>query len=224
MINLVIPAAGSGRRFSKEIPKQFIKIQNQELLVINLLTWVNITLINKIYLILPKEEFEENKKKYSLISNKIIAVIGGDSRAESINNAVSILDEANDLTLVHDGARPFCPKDLFDRVVLALSEHEAIIPALKVTDTIKKVKNKEVLKTINRENLISVQTPQGFKTKLIKKAYKSIDLKNTNFDDAELVENIGAKVFFVEGDKRNIKITTQDDIEYSEFLMSKSIS
>jgi len=223
MINLVIPAAGSGTRFSKEIPKQFIKIQNKEVLIINLLNWVNITLIKKIYLILPKEKFEENKKKYSEISNKIIAVIGGNSRAESINNAISILDESNKLTLIHDGARPFCPKNVFERVVFGLEEYDAIIPALKITDTIKKIKNRQVIKTVNREELISVQTPQGFKTNLIKKAYKSINVKNSNFDDAELVENIGVEVFFVDGDKNNIKITTKDDIEYSEFLMSKLV-
>lgn len=221
MINLIIPAAGSGSRFSKKRPKQFEKIQGFEILEMNLLTWINIKLINKIYLVLPQKEFEYNKNKYQKLSNKIIPIIGGASRAESINNAIKILDNNNNYTLIHDGARPFVSKTLINRVIDALKDYNAIIPALKLTNTIKRVKNKQIISTINRENLISVQTPQGFHTNIIKKAYFNINLKNINFDDSELVENIKEKVFYVEGEKNNIKITTQNDLDYAEYLVKK---
>ena len=221
MINLIIPAAGSGSRFSKKIPKQFVKINGYEVLEMNLLKWINIKSINKIYLILPQTEFEYNKNKYQKLSNKIISVTGGNSRTESINNAIKLLDNQNQYTLIHDGARPFVTTELINRVITSLKEYRAVIPALKLTDTIKKVKNNRIVKTINRENLISVQTPQGFHTSVIKKAYKNINLENTNFDDAELVENTGEKVFYIEGEKNNIKITTQNDLEYAEFLINK---
>ncbi len=221
MINLIIPAAGSGSRFSKKIPKQFVKINGYEILEMNLLKWINIKSINKIYLILPQMEFKYNKNKYQKLSNRIISVTGGNSRAESINNAIKLLDNQNQYTLIHDGARPFVTTELINQVIASLKEYRAVIPALKLTDTIKEVQGNKVLKTINRENLISVQTPQGFHTDVIKKAYKNINLENTNFDDAELVENTGEKVFYIEGEKNNIKITTQNDLEYAEFLINK---
>ncbi len=221
MINLIIPAAGSGSRFSEKTPKQFVKIQGIEILEMNLLTWINIKLVDKIYLVLPQLEFEYNKNKYQKLSNKIIPIIGGSSRAESINNAIKILDNKNPYTLIHDGARPFVTNILIKRVIEALKIHNAIIPALKLTNTIKKVKNNQIINTINRENLISVQTPQGFHTNIIKKAYSNINLKNINFDDSELVENIKEQVFYIEGEKNNIKITTQNDLDYAEFLIQK---
>jgi len=223
MINLIIAAAGSGSRFSKKIPKQFIKIQGYEILEINLLKWINIKFINRIYLILPQKEFKYNKSKYQKLSNKIIPVIGGKSRAESINNAIRILDLENKYTLIHDGARPFFTKELITRILNSLKDKTAVVPSLKLTDTIKKIKDDKIVETVNRENLISVQTPQGFHTDLIIKVYKDLDLSNVNFDDSELVEKSGGDVFYIEGEKNNIKITTQKDIEYAEFLIQRYI-
>jgi 2-C-methyl-D-erythritol 4-phosphate cytidylyltransferase len=220
MINLIIAAAGNGSRFSSDIPKQFVRILGKEILEINLQKWVNIKLIDKIYLVLPKMEFEYNKKKYKKFSNKIIPIIGGDSRAESINNAIKVMAD-NPLTLIHDGARPFFSVELLNRVLEGLKNNKAIIPAIKINDAIKSINGNQIVKTVNRENLIAVQTPQGFTTSVIKRAYQNIDFKNTNFDDSELVENIGVKVFFVDGDKNNIKITTKDDLEYCKFLIEK---
>jgi 2-C-methyl-D-erythritol 4-phosphate cytidylyltransferase len=219
MVNLIIPAAGKGLRFSKDIPKQFVKIQGHEVLELNLLFWINVKFINKIYLILPQKEFKNYENKYKNLSEKIISVVGGDSRAESINNAIKILESNNKYTLIHDGARPFITNRLIGRVLEALEEHKAVIPALKLTDTIKEVKGNKVIKTINRENLVSVQTPQGFHTDIIRKAYSNLNLNNINFDDAELVEHIGETVFYVLGEKNNIKITTRDDLDYAKFLI-----
>jgi 2-C-methyl-D-erythritol 4-phosphate cytidylyltransferase len=221
MINIIIAAGGKGNRFSSKTPKQFTKINNHEILTMNILKWLKIEEIQKIYLVLPKFDFDFYKNKYVGISDKIIFVKGGDSRAASIYNAVKILDTSNKFTLIHDGARPFFTEKLVKNIMENLKKFQAVIPALKLTDTIKLVKEDKIVKTLNRENFVAVQTPQGFHTDLIIRAYNSIDFKDINFDDSELVEKLGISPIYIIGEKTNIKITSPEDIYYAEYL-SKS--
>jgi len=221
MINVIIPSAGKGRRFSKNKPKQFFKIGNKEIILINLEKWLKIKEVNRIYLVLPDENFDNLKKKYENVDSKIFAIKGGNTRSESIYNAVKLINEDNEFTFIHDGARPFFKIEIIDKLLKELKFCDAVIPALKLTDTIKKINGNRIVETVNRDDYVRVQTPQAFRTKIIKNVYERVSLKENYFDDAQLLEKEGLEVCFIEGDKENIKITEPQDMAFAEFLYGK---
>lgn len=145
-------------------------------------------------------------------------VAGGDSRAESVHRGLQALSEAVDLVAIHDAARPLVSADLIRRVCAAAIREGAAVPALPVTDTIKRVRSgdagaERVDNTVDRQHLRRVQTPQVFAHKMLVEAYRSLEPGDRArvTDDASLIELAGGDVRLVEGDERNIKITTWAD-------------
>jgi len=125
------------------------------------------------------------------------------------------------IVLVHDGVRPLVGKDLISRVIEAAEQKGAAIPALSLEDTIKRVEEGRVVKTLDRLTLFKVQTPQGFFYTTLERALRKA--KEDSFygtDEASLVERIGEKVYIVEGDTQNIKITGPEDIHIAEALLA----
>ncbi len=145
---------------------------------------------------------------------------GGDTRQHSIYNALCAVK--GELVLIHDGARPFVtPKQISD-VAEALYENDAAALGIPVTDTIKTVENGYITGTVDRSALVSIQTPQGFKTEIIKKAHEIA--KNNGLsvtDDCALCENIGIKIKVVCGSPSNIKLTTPDDLKLAKAILDE---
>lgn len=143
-----------------------------------------------------------------------VMVPGGDTRAASVRAGLAVLPEC-DVVVVHDAARPLASADLFGAVVLAVeSGADAAIPGLEVTDTVKRVVSRDgrrvVVGTVDRSDLVTVQTPQAFRREILERAHAAL---SDATDDAALVEAVGGSVVIVPGERRNLKITEPADLQ-----------
>lgn len=223
MNGVVIVAAGTGSRMKKDINKQFIKLKNKEIVAHTIEIFYNSENIDDIVVVIREDEeeyFNKNiKEKYGFTNIKVAH--GGNERQDSVFNGIKMLKKECDVVLIHDGARPFVTDDIIKRSINKANEHNAIVVGVKVKDTIKVVSdNGNIVDTPNRSYLWAVQTPQVFKYDIITKAYE--DAYNNNYygtDDAMLVERIGYNVKMIEGSYNNIKITTQEDLEFGEQIL-----
>lgn len=149
-------------------------------------------------------------------------VVGGDSRDASVNMGLNALSEKCKLVAVQDGARPFAHWQLIDRVVRAAQAYGAAAPAIAVKDTIKVVQGGLVKETPDRSTLKAVQTPQVFDFDLLRGALKKAKLDGLSLtDDCSAVEHMGMSVKIVDGDERNIKITTPMDLKMAEMILEE---
>ena len=155
--------------------------------------------------------------------NKVVAVVaGGSSRQESVYLGLNALPTGTKLAAVHDGARPFISWQVIDRVVRAAGTYGAAAPAIPVKDTIKVVAGGLVKETPDRASLQAVQTPQVFDFDLLRGALKKAEADGASVtDDCSAVERTGMKVKIVEGDERNIKVTTPMDLKIAELLLEE---
>ena len=155
--------------------------------------------------------------------DKVIAVIvGGSSRQESVCRGINTLSDKVKLAAIHDGARPLITWQVIDRAIRAGNTYHAAAPAIPVKDTIKTVQGGVVINTPDRSTLQAVQTPQVFDIDLIRGALKqAIDEDVPITDDCSAVERLGMSVKIVEGDERNIKVTTPMDLKIAEMLLEE---
>ena len=203
----ILLAAGNSSRSALPYNKVLHLIEDKPIIYLSASNFINDERCNKILLVCKEEEINTFKEVFVGI-DKIEYVIGGKTRQESVNNALTHID--SDYVLIHDGARPYYSNNLLNEIVDKLNDHNAVIPAIKVIDTLKVVKDNKVVKTLNREEVVRVQTPQGFKTSLIKTAHNKA-IKNTYTDDSSMVEELKEEVFVVEGETTNIKFTIKED-------------
>ncbi len=155
--------------------------------------------------------------------DKVRAVVaGGSSRQESVWLGLNALSEDIQLAAIHDGARPLVSNLVIDRTVRAANSYGAAAPAVPVKDTIKVVKGGLVEKTPERATLQAVQTPQVFDFDLLRGALKKAEEEKAAVtDDCSAVERLGVKVKIVEGDERNLKVTTPMDLKIAEMLLEE---
>jgi 2-C-methyl-D-erythritol 4-phosphate cytidylyltransferase len=151
-------------------------------------------------------------------------VEGGSNRQESVLNGINCLKADDEFVLIHDGARPLVTNDIIDRVIDGLCDFSAVAPAVKVKDTIKQIdQNGVVIKTVKRDDLVQVQTPQGVRVREYLSAIEGKDLSLFT-DDVSIFEAVGDSVLAVDGDYKNIKITTPEDILVAEaFLREETV-
>ena len=156
---------------------------------------------------------------------KVRAVVaGGNSRQASVSLGLNALSEKVKLAAIQDGARPFVTWQLIDRVVRAAHSFGAAAPAIPVKDTIKEVNGGVVKQTPDRSTLFAVQTPQVFDFDLLRAALKKAEQENAQVtDDCSAVERMGMSVKIVEGDERNIKVTTPLDLKIAELLLEETV-
>lgn len=228
-LSLIVASAGEGSRMKMNKRKQNIPIYNKPLLWHTLNSFLNNKIkFSNIYIMVNKKDIDYTRNQIipNLYFDKDININvlpGGNSRVETIKNGVNNLSKLTDYVLIHDGARPFIDEDLLNRLITALKNYNAVIPAVSVKDTIK-VKNNNSLvdNTLDRDSLVAVQTPQAFSYKIIKEAYKNIDqIEGKIYDDSLLVERLGEPVKIVVGDYDNFKITTKEDLEKAEYLIKR---
>jgi len=223
-ITAVIPAAGMGSRMGIRENKLYLKLEDKPVLYHTLHNFVSNSFIDKIILILQENEMDRCEREIlSLFKKgrkKIEMVKGGQSRKESVFNGIKNVPKKTDYIIIHDGARPLITQKIINNVIGFLEKEEAVTTGVDVKDTIKvKDHNNYVVKTINRDNLTSIQTPQAFSYELIKKAHQS-DIYDKNItDDAYLIELMNKSVKIVEGSYENIKITTPIDITIAEEIL-----
>jgi 2-C-methyl-D-erythritol 4-phosphate cytidylyltransferase/2-C-methyl-D-erythritol 2,4-cyclodiphosphate synthase len=203
-ISAIIAAAGSGERFGAGIPKALIQLADRTLLEHAVSSLAPVA--DQIIVTAPAG-FE--KQISELLGDGIVVVTGGATRSASVRNGLAVA--TGDYVLVHDAARALASTDLATRVISQLHNGEvAVVPALAVVDTIK-VTNSDgfVVSTPDRATLVSIQTPQGFKTSALRDAHASASEAT---DDAALIEAAGSKVKVIRGEERAIKITTAADL------------
>ncbi|MBS9533167.1 2-C-methyl-D-erythritol 4-phosphate cytidylyltransferase [Mycobacterium sp. M1] len=213
----VVPAAGSGQRLAVGVPKAFCPLGGQTLVERAVAGLLASGVVDRVVVAVPADRTDEATL---LLGKRAIVVAGGAERVESVRLALQAVPESR-FVLVHDAARPLTPPALIVRVVEALQAgHPAVVPALPVVDTIKAVDaNGAVLGTPERAGLRAVQTPQGFQTELLLRAYQRAGT-GTFTDDASLVEQVGGQVQVVDGDPLAFKITDRMDLLLAETVVA----
>ncbi|MFA5271670.1 MAG: 2-C-methyl-D-erythritol 4-phosphate cytidylyltransferase [Candidatus Omnitrophota bacterium] len=213
-VGVVIVCAGKGKRLGQD--KAVIKLKGKPLFFCAYELFENIKQIKQIVIVLRKEHFGEARR---LIKDKrVMFCEGGRERKDSVLNGVLALDESINYVLIHDGARPFTPKNVILNIIKELRKFPAVVCAVKSKDTLKSISKGFATKTLDRNNIFLVQTPQGFKKDTIIKAYGKLKNRVKVFDDAGALELMKGKVKIVEGSFSNIKITYPEDI-----LLAKAI-
>lgn len=209
-VTAIITAAGKGSRMGASLPKQFLKIGSKTILEKAILPFEKADFIDQI-IVVSGAEFVEVCKGLCAGITKLKAVVeGGKERQDSVNNALKLVEDG--YVLIHDGARPYITERVILNVLEDVSKVGAAVAAVPVKDTIRQ-QTEEGGKTLKRSELYSVQTPQGFEVSLIKEAFrKAFEDGFYGTDDAGLVDRMGKEVAVSEGDYRNIKITTKEDM------------
>lgn len=227
-ITAIVLAAGSGSRMKSKTKKQFMEIKGKPVIWYSLFEFEK-SRVDEIILVTGKEDIDYCKKeiveKYNLKKIKNV-VAGGSERYESVYNGLK--EVTGNIVLIHDGARPLINNEIIERSIEGAIKSDACVVGVPVKDTIKRA-NKEgnIIDTPNRSELWITQTPQSFKTDLVKMAYKKmkeeLEKGNTTLnitDDAMVVEEFTTnQVRFVQGDYKNIKVTTPEDIDIAELFI-----
>ena len=223
MNSVVIVSAGRGSRMKADINKQFLKLQNKEVIAHTIDKFYNNENIGEIIVVVREDEAEIFKiniiEKYGYKNIKI--AFGGSERQDSVYNGLKMVDENCKIVLIHDGARPFVNNETIDSAIESAKENKCVIVGVPVKDTIKVIdENNNVCDTPDRSTLWSIQTPQVFDYSLIMKAHEKAREDNYyGTDDSMLMEYFGQKVKVVEGSYNNIKITTPEDLKIGEEIL-----
>jgi 2-C-methyl-D-erythritol 4-phosphate cytidylyltransferase len=215
----VVPAAGSGERLAAGVPKAFCELDGRILLDRAVTGLLRSGVVDHVVVAVPADRIDQAKQ---VLGSQATVVAGGADRIDSVRLALGALPRDSEFVLVHDAARALTPPGLIVRVVDALrSGYNAVVPALPLSDTIKAVDaNGVVLGTPERAGLRAVQTPQGFATDLLLRAYQRAGTADFT-DDASLVEHVGGQVQVVEGDPLAFKITTQLDLVLARAIVRR---
>ncbi|OIP38491.1 2-C-methyl-D-erythritol 4-phosphate cytidylyltransferase [Candidatus Desantisbacteria bacterium CG2_30_40_21] len=220
----IVVAAGQGKRMGSKVQKPYLEILGRPLLFYTLKNITASPLINGVGLVVGNGmvdySWQEIVKAYGL-DGVVDIVEGGIERQDSVYCGLKTLPEDTDIVLIHDGARPFISSIVIEKTVAAAMEYGAAITGVRVKDTIKMVdESYKVMQTLNRSMLWAVQTPQAFKAKLLRDCYdKAINEEFYGTDDASIVEWAGFEVRVVDGEDKNIKITTPFDLRMAEAMI-----
>ncbi len=223
-VNALIVAGGKGKRMNSDKSKQFLDIHGKPLIHHTLEKFSMCPDIDDIYLVLPEDEityFEENILKKYKFNKSIIIVKGGKERQDSVYNGLISMKDC-ELVLIHDGARPLVSDDIIKGGIKYATLYGGAAPGIRVKDTIKIIDESGFSKsTLNREELVAIQTPQCFKHSIILEGHNHIR-KNKILvtDDTAVLELIGHKVFIYEGSYDNIKVTTKEDLRVAELIIN----
>ena len=218
----VLAAGGSGERLGLDRPKAFAPLRERPLLAepverLDASGWIDAIVVAvpagwEEPAILLSEEVGAGKV--------VTCVTGGGTRAESVRAALAEVPDDADVILVHDAARPLVGEEIVERVLRPLSEGwQGVVPALPLADTVKRIRGEEVVETVDRGDLVAVQTPQAFLGDILRIALGG-DVAGAT-DCASLVEAAGGRVRIVPGDPRLVKVTTRADLELIERLLAE---
>ena len=216
-VEALIVSAGKGHRFIEGKKKQFHLLAEKPILAHTIDKFETCPLIHSILLVVGQEDMDYclkeiiEKYQYKKVSQ---IVPGGKRRQDSVRNGIEVLSKDAEIVVIHDGVRPFVTKEMIEDSIRSAIRFGAVVLAMPVKETIKMVQpDGTVLKTLDRESLWQIQTPQTFQVNVIKEAYhKATEDGFAGTDDASLVERLGIKVHILPGSYTNIKITTPEDL------------
>lgn len=220
MTALVLVAAGSGQRLGAGVPKALVEVAGDSLIGHCLTTIAAVSRLDPVVVVAPMEQMPAIAQDVG--SRFGVAVVpGGPTRDASVRNGLAALPPGIRHVLVHDAARPFTPAQVYARVLAALEAGaQAVVPGLPVADTIKRVRDGQVVQTLDRDELFAVQTPQGFELPALRRAH---DARTTGVtDDAMLMERAGVPVHVVAGSQSAFKITTAFDLAVARAMQESS--
>lgn len=213
-------AGGSGKRMQSALPKQFMMLGGLPVVAHTINTFSEALPGAEIVVVLPEEHiplWRNLAARFDIAVHRSIA--GGKERFHSVKNGLDALSEEVEYVAVHDGVRALATKKMILRVQLAAEERGAAIPVTEVVDSYRRVDGSESY-IVPRSALRIVQTPQTFSAELLRRAYEQ-PFSDKFTDDASVVEALGAKITLVEGERRNIKLTTPEDMLIAERLLEE---
>ncbi|MBS2967308.1 2-C-methyl-D-erythritol 4-phosphate cytidylyltransferase [Metabacillus sp. KIGAM252] len=219
---VVIPAAGQGKRMNAGKNKQFIELEGKPVIAHTLSVFEADPSCTGIILVIneaERDEFMDMIERYSFSKIKKMAG-GGAERQESVYNGLKHASEP--IVFIHDGARPFIEYPILQELAAAAEREGAATLAVPVKDTIKRVEQGEVLETVERSSLWAVQTPQAFRLSEILHAHEDAELHHyQGTDDASLIERLDKKVQVITGSYANLKLTTPEDLLIADAILKQ---
>jgi len=220
--SVVIAAAGSSQRCKGE-DKLFYNINERPVLAHTIEVFQSCAFVDEIIVVTRKEQLEKvaemcHVNKFDKVSK---VIVGGETRTESVFNGVFAVSKKSKFIAIHDGARACIDKDIINKTLTAAAKNHAAAPAIEITSTLKQTEGEIILKTVDKTEMIEIQTPQIFREEIIKAALTNVMKKSIPVtDDCMAVELLGLPVHIVEGSSKNIKITTNDDLIIAEGIIS----
>lgn len=223
-VNAVIVAAGEGKRMGEKVPKPFLPLGGRPL-ILHTLSRFAASQVRKVIVVAAGRELSRCQKlirsDLQLGGLKCVFQAGGRRRQDSVSEGLTRLDTDCEVVVIHDGVRPFVSPRLIDRCVEEAFQKGAVVVGVPVRDTIKVVSaDRQVRETPSRDSLREIQTPQAFRTEIIREAFRRAARDGAEAtDDAMLVESLGKSVALLEGQRTNIKITLPEDLLFAEALL-----
>ncbi len=223
----LIVAAGSGRRLGAAHPKAFMHLAGKPMLEYSLAAFQDHPEVDAIVLVVPPGRTEEGARLADRFGKIHAVTAGGARRRDSVLRGLERLDpeSPDDLVLIHDAARPLVDAEIITAVRRAAARDGAAVPGIRPHDTVRRIRTADdsgdtlAVERIDREALVLVQTPQGFRVGILREAYARAGDADVT-DDASLVEGLGGRITVVPGAPRNLKITTADDLRAAEAWLS----
>lgn len=216
-IAVIIAAAGKGTRLGAPVPKQYLKIGGEPVILKTLKAFESMEAVDHIYIVTNEQYVDHCAQivKDNGVDKVDAIVIGGSERQDSVYNAIQEINRKRPgvaYVMIHDAARPFVSEDVITGVIKAMIAKDAAVACVAMKDSIRRADD-EGSQSVDRKDYFAVQTPQGFKKSVLIEAYdKALREGYYGTDDASLVERAGYKIELVEGDYQNIKITTKEDL------------
>jgi 2-C-methyl-D-erythritol 4-phosphate cytidylyltransferase/2-C-methyl-D-erythritol 2,4-cyclodiphosphate synthase len=217
-VSAIIAAGGRGARFGGGQPKQFQTLAGVSILERTVETFLQGYAFDEVIVALPSE-LVASPPSYL---DDVIVVEGGERRQDSVANGFAAVAPSSQVIVIHDAARPLVSPALIERTVTAAFEHGAAIAALQAKDTVKRGDASRIIRgTLPREEIFLAQTPQAFRVGVLRDALALASTAADATDEAMLAEQAGHHVHLVEGDPRNLKITTPEDLDMAERLLGR---
>ena len=219
----IIVAGGKGLRMQSDLPKQFMKLAGKPILIHTIEAFLR-AFEQEIVVVMNKEYRSHWQKEVECfgLEKKILTVNGGKTRFHSVKNGLAAIGLTKGVVGVHDAVRPFVSADFLRQMYATAQEKKAVVPAIPLKSSIRKLREEGTSKAVNRANYRLIQTPQCFQLELLKKAYEQ-PYQSHFTDDASVVEAMKQRIELVEGLEENIKITTPIDFEWAKILVSKKV-
>ena len=234
-VSVILPAAGLGTRMGRSVPekagtsrKQFMLLEGSPILLHTIRKFVSSPAVSEIVVALRAEDMDwvRGLLEHEKFAKPVRLVEGGDSRQESVENALATLDGKTELVSVHDAVRPFIEHSVLEKVFAEAEETGAAIVGIVPVDTVKQVHRNKIRQTIPRERLILAQTPQVFRFDLLKQAFaKAREDGFAGTDESSLVERLEqVEVSVIPGSDRNIKITKPSDMDLARLFLAEEMA
>ncbi|MEQ1573145.1 MAG: 2-C-methyl-D-erythritol 4-phosphate cytidylyltransferase [Vicinamibacterales bacterium] len=221
-VSAIIAAGGRGARFGTAGPKQFLALCGKPILRHSVEALAGSSRVSELVVALPADMVADPPTYLAAAGKPTVVVEGGARRQDSVARAFARVASRADVVIIHDAARPFVSGELIERTIDAAVAYGAAIAALPATDTVKRGNaNRVIVGTLPRGEVFLAQTPQAFRTSVLRDALALATGHAEATDEAMLAEQAGHPVTLVDGDPRNIKITTPEDLEMAEALMAQ---